>query len=257
MPSKNDVVKKTKAAKRKTKKKPPVKKSKPKPKTKQKQTQTQNVIINLSDVRKRTRRKMTSSGGKRPLPLSSFSGSAQAPIYVNPQGSAYRDLIRPIKEHQREMRASAQEDLRRSDQQRELLRSDFKKSQEGQSTMNRALIKELRANKLEGNLGQVTPPPTAGNLAKPKKDPTVGNLENPTGKLPKIKEGKSRDRTPEQKAAAKARRGALKAERERNRNEKEARDADVEETDVEDPYAKVYKTTKSMRSTAKKGSFTD
>ena len=147
MPSKNDVVKKTKAAKRKTKKKPPVKKSKPKPKTKQKQTQTQNVIINLSDVRKRTRRKMTSSGGKRPLPLSSFSGSAQAPIYVNPQGSAYRGLIRPIKEHQREMRASAQENLRRSDREREILRSDFKKSQAGQNAINKALIQELRATR--------------------------------------------------------------------------------------------------------------
>ena len=114
MPAKKDVVKKTEAAKRKMKKKPPAKKSKPKPKTKQKQTQTQNVIINLSDVRKRTRRKMTSSGGKRPLPLSAFSGSAQAPIYVNPHGSAYRDLIRPLKEHQREMRASAQDDLMRT-----------------------------------------------------------------------------------------------------------------------------------------------
>ena len=235
MPSKNDVVKKTKAAKRKTKKKPPVKKSKPKPKTKQKQTQTQNVIINLSDVRKRTRRKMSSSGGKRPLPLSSFSGSAQAPIYVNPHGSAYRDLIRPIKEHQREMRASAQEDLRRSDQQRELLRSDFKKSQEGQSTMNRALIKELRANKLEGNLGQVTPPPTAGNLAKPTKAPTVGNLEKPTVNLPTIKEEKKpRKRTPEQKAKARARALELKAERASNNAAKAARDPDVEETDVDD-----------------------
>ena len=87
------------------------------------------------------------------------------------------------------MRASAQEDLRRSDQQRELLRSEFKKSQEGQSTINKALIKELRANKLEGNLGQVTPPPTAGNLAKPKKDPTVGNLEDPDDgeEPPKVK----------------------------------------------------------------------
>ena len=207
----------------------------PKQKTKQKQTQTQNVIINLSDVRKRTRRKMSSSGGKRPLPLSSFSGSAQAPIYVNPHGSAYRDLIRPIKEHQREMRASAQEDLRRSDQQRELLRSDFKKSQEGQSTMNRALIKELRANKLEGNLGQVTPPPTAGNLAKPTKAPTVGNLEKPTVNLPTIKEEKKpRKRTPEQKAKARARALELKAERASNNAAKAARDPDVEETDVED-----------------------
>jgi hypothetical protein len=75
------------------------------------------------------------------------------------------------------MRASAQDDLRRSDRERELLRSDFKKSQEGQSTMNMALIKELRANKLEGNLGLVTPPPTAGNLGKPTKAPTVGNLQ--------------------------------------------------------------------------------
>ena len=207
----------------------------PKQKTKQKQTQTQNVIINLSDVRKRTRRKMSSSGGKRPLPLSSFSGSAQAPIYVNPHGSAYRDLIRPIKEHQREMRASAQEDLRRSDQQRELLRSDFKKSQEGQSTMNRALIKELRANKLEGNLGQVTPPPTAGNLAKPTKAPTVGNLEKPTVNLPTIKEEKKpRKRTPEQKAKARARALELKAERASNNAAKAARDPDVEETDVDD-----------------------
>ena len=62
MPTKKDVVKKTEAAKRKMKKKPPAKKSKPKPKTKQKQAQTQNAIINLSDIRKRTRRKVTSSG---------------------------------------------------------------------------------------------------------------------------------------------------------------------------------------------------
>ena len=173
-------LKKTKAAKRKTKKKPPVKKSKPKPKTKQKQTQTQNVIINLSDVRKRTRRKMASSGGKRPLPLSSFSGSAQAPIYVNPHGSAYRDLIRPIKEHQREMRASAQDDLRRSDQQRELLRSDFKKSQAGQNAINKLLIQELRATKQRGNIEQVTPAPTAGDLEDPIGAPTVGDLEDLT-----------------------------------------------------------------------------
>jgi hypothetical protein len=38
---------------------------------------------------------------------------------------------------------------------------------------------------------------------------------------------------------------------------KVARDTDVEEIDVEDQYARVYKTTSSMRSTAKKGSFGD
>jgi len=176
MDSKKPPVKKSKAKA----KKPKVKKPKPKPKTKQKQkqAQTQNVIINLSDIRKRTRRKMTGSGGKRPLPLSSFSGSAQAPIYVNPQGSAYRDLIRPLKEHQREMRATAQDDLRRSDQQRELLRSDFKKSQASQSAINKALIDALRETKQRGNVEQETAPPTAGDLGVPIPDPTVGDLEN-------------------------------------------------------------------------------
>jgi len=174
MDSKKPPVKKSKA------KKPKVKKPKPKPKTKQKQkqAQTQNVIINLSDIRKRTRRKMTGSGTGRPLPLSSFSGSAQAPVYVNPQGSAYRDLIRPIKEHQREMRAAAQDDLRRSDQQRELLRSEFKKSQAGQSAINKALIDALRETKQRGNVEQVTPPPTAGDLEVPLPAPTVGNLQD-------------------------------------------------------------------------------
>jgi hypothetical protein len=88
------------------------------------------------------------------------------------------------------MRAAAQDDLRRSDRERELLRSDFKQSQAarhaGQSAISRELIQEPRANKLEGNLGQVTPPPTAGDLGKPKKAPTVGNLENPTGNLPRV-----------------------------------------------------------------------
>ena len=64
-------------------------------------------------------------------------------------------------------------------------------------------------------------------------------------------------RTPEQQERDKIRRGVLKEERARNSKEKEARDADAEETDVGDECAKVYKTTKSMRSTAKKGSFGD
>lgn len=174
MDSKKPPVKKSKA------KKPKVKKPKPKPKTKQKQkqAQTQNVIINLNDIRKRTRRKMTGSGTGRPLPLSSFSGSAQAPVYVNPQGNAYRDLIRPLKEHQREMRAAAQDDLRRGDQQRELLRSEFKKSQAGQSAINKALIDALQETKQRGNVEQATAPTTAGDLEVPLPDPTVGNLAN-------------------------------------------------------------------------------
>ena len=174
MDSKKPPVKKSKA------KKPKVKKPKPKPKTKQKQkqAQTQNVIINLNDIRKRTRRKMTGSGTGRPLPLSSFSGSAQAPVYVNPHGNAYRDLIRPLKEHQREMRAAAQDDLRRGDQQRELLRSDFKKSQASQSAINKALIDALRETKQRGNVEQVTAPPTAGDLEVQLPDPTVGDLED-------------------------------------------------------------------------------
>jgi hypothetical protein len=260
MPTKKDVVKKTEAAKRKMKKKPPAKKTKPKPKTKQKQTQTQNVIINLSDVRKRTRRKMTSSGGKRPLPLSSFSGSAQAPIYVNPHGSAYSDLIRPLKEHQREMRASAQNDLRRSDQQRELLRSDFKKSQAGQNAINKVLIAELRATKQRGNVEQVTPPPTAGDLGEATKAPTVGNLQDSDEgePPPKVKNsGQRRVRTAEQKERAKAKRTELKAVREANAAAKAARDRDVEETDMEDEYAKAYTTTSKMRKNSKKGQFGD
>ena len=235
MPAKKDVVKKTEAAKRKMKKKPPAKKSKPKPKTKQKQAQTQNVIINLNDVMKRTRRKMTGSGTGRPLPLSSFSGSAKAPIYVNPHGSTYRDLIRPLQEHQREMRAAAQNDLRRSDQHRELLRSDFKKSQASQSAVNKALIDALRETKQRGNVEQETHPPTAGDLEDPIGDPTVGNLEKPTVNLPTMKEEKKpRKRTPEQKARARVRALELKAERASNNAAKAARDPDVEETDVED-----------------------
>lgn len=176
MDSKKPPVKKSKAKKPKVKKPKP--KPKPKTKQKQKQAQTQNVIINLNDIRKRTRRKMTGSGTGRPLPLSSFSGSAQAPVYVNPHGNAYRDLIRPLKEHQREMRAAAQDDLRRSDQQRELLRSEFKKSQAGQSAINKALIDALQETKQRGNVEQATAPTTAGDLEVPLPDPTVGNLAN-------------------------------------------------------------------------------
>lgn len=212
MDSKKPPVKKSKAKKPKVKKPKP--KPKPKTKQKQKQAQTQNVIINLNDIRKRTRRKMTGSGTGRPLPLSSFSGSAQAPVYVNPQGSAYRDLIRPLKEHQREMRAAAQDDLRRGDQQRELLRSDFKKSQASQSAINKALIDALRETKQRGNVEQETAPPTAGNLAKPTKKPTVGNLSKPVGNLPTITEEKpKRIRTDEEKARAKARRAVVKEQK--------------------------------------------
>jgi hypothetical protein len=237
------------------KKKPPAKKSKPKPKTKQKQTQTQNVIINLSDVRKRTRRKMTSSGGKRPLPLSSFSGSAQAPIYVNPHGSAYRDLIRPLKEHQREMRAAAQDDLRRSDRERELLRSEFKQSQAarqaGQSAINRELIQELRATKQRGNVEQVTPAPTAGDLEDPIGAPTVGDLEDltpdPIGESSSAptKEEKPKKKGERNKEQDKSTRAKTKERRDR---------AALTNTDNE-TEVKPAKARKSSRNTAKNGSF--
>ena len=241
MDSKKPPVKKSKA------KKPKVKKPKPKPKTKQKQkqAQTQNVIINLSDIRKRTRRKMTGSGSKRPLPLSSFSGSAQAPIYVNPQGSAYRDLIRPLKEHQREMRAAAQDDLRRADQQRELLRSEFKKTQAGQSAMNKALITELREIKQRGNVEQATAPPTAGNLGVPLPDPTVGDLEDeapdPIGESssePMGEEGKTKQPQKRNKENDKITRN--------NTKERRAR-ADMTNTDVETEPKKDKKTKKGKK----------
>ena len=247
MDSKKPPVKKSKA------KKPKAKKPKPKPKTKQKQkqAQTQNVIINLSDIRKRTRRKMTGSGGKRPLPLSSFSGSAQAPIYVNPHGSTYRDLIRPLQEHQREMRAAAQNDLRRSDQQRELLRSEFKKSQAGQSAINKALIDALRETKQRGNVEQETPPPTAGDLEDPIGDPTVGDLEDltpdPIGESSSAptKEEKPKKKVVRNKEQDKATRAKTKERRDR---------AALTNTDNE-TEVKPAKARKSSRNTAKNGSF--
>ena len=179
MDSKKPPVKKSKVKKSKAKKPKP--KPKPKTKQKQKQVQTQNVIINLSDIRKRTRRKMTTPAGKRPLPLSAFSGSAQTPVYVNPQGSAYRDLIRPLKEQQREMRANAQDDLRRSEQQREQLRGEFVRSQAGQSAINRELVKKLMAANQAGNIETPTPAPVVGDLEIPTPPPSVGDLEDSEG----------------------------------------------------------------------------
>lgn len=179
MDSKKPPVKKSKVKKSKAKKPKP--KPKPKTKQKQKQVQTQNVIINLSDIRKRTRRKMTTPAGKRPLPLSAFSGSAQTPVYVNPQGSAYRDLIRPLKEQQREMRANAQDDLRRSEQQREQLRGEFTRSQAGQSAINRELVKKLMSANQAGNIETPTPAPVVGDLEIPTPPPSVGVLEDSEG----------------------------------------------------------------------------
>lgn len=112
----------------KPKVKKPVKKGKAKPKTKlkQKQTQkqTQKVIVNIGEVKKRTRKVYKTK--ERPK-LSSFSGSSQAPLLINPFDNVYRDLINPLKEQQRHFQQ--QQRLTMEQKQNELtkLERDFKR----------------------------------------------------------------------------------------------------------------------------------
>ena len=102
------------------------KKPKPKTKLKQKQTQkqTQKVIVNISEIKKKTRRVATS---KKKPPLSSFSGSAQAPILINPFDNVYRDLIQPVKEQQRQFQQQQAISLQRRQNELDELRTDFRR----------------------------------------------------------------------------------------------------------------------------------
>lgn len=117
---------KKKAVKPKVKK--PVKKGKkpkPKAKLKQKQTQkqTQKVIVNIGEVKRRTRKVAIS---KKKPPLSSFSGSAQAPILVNPFDNVYRDLIQPVQQQQKQFQQQQRQTMESREKELRDLKNDFK-----------------------------------------------------------------------------------------------------------------------------------
>jgi hypothetical protein len=104
------------------------KKAKPKKQIKQKQTQiqkqTQKVIVNLGEVKKRTRRVATS---KKKPPLTAFSGSAQSPLLINPFDNVYRDLIQPVREQQRQFQQQQVESMQRRQNELDDLRTDFRR----------------------------------------------------------------------------------------------------------------------------------
>lgn len=113
----------------KPKVKKPVKKGKkPKPKTKlkQKQTQkqTQKVVVNIGEVKKRTRKVAIS---KKKPPLTAFSGSAQAPVLINPFDNVYRDLIQPVREQQRQFQQQQAQTMQRRQNELDALRTDFRR----------------------------------------------------------------------------------------------------------------------------------
>lgn len=134
-------------------KKPLKKGKKPKPKTKLKQkqiqSQTQKVIVNLGEVKKRTRRVATS---KKKPPLTAFSGSAQAPILVNPFDNVYRDLIQPVKEQQRQFQSQQQQTMQRRQNELDALRNDFRRGFVG-------INERLSQLQSTGDVTQQVPPP--------------------------------------------------------------------------------------------------
>ena len=146
--------------------KKPTRKRKAKVKTKQKQSQqqtvSQKVVVNVGQIKRATRRAAIS---KKKPPLSSFSGSAQAPILINPFENVYRDLIQPIKEQQRELQLQQVSDLKR----------DFR----------RVMVTMRREQPTTGDLSQQVEVPTQGDVTQP--------VPVPKANLDAYEEGKRQD----------------------------------------------------------------